>query len=162
KLYVVGVTGGLRKEVGALIVHTPPERHCPGFGPTFREVMSTENVSHCIAVRYDVAFEFPRIAQLIDQQKGIRTSRLAVYPVVGTHDRSSLAFGDRGAEGGEIGILHVMLGDLDVDAVTGGLGPAMDRIVLGGGDNAVILGIISLQSSDKSYSHASRQEGIFT
>src|SRR5262249_50184819 len=66
KLYVIGVAGGLRKEVGALIVHTPPERHGPGFGHTFREVMSTENVSHRIAVRYNVAFEFPGIAQLID------------------------------------------------------------------------------------------------
>ena len=50
----------------------------------------------------------------------------------------ALALDHRRAEGGQVGVLQVVRGGMDVVAVAAGLGTAMDGIVLGRGHRAQI------------------------
>ena len=124
-------------------------------------MVSAEDVDHRIAVGYYIAVELPRPAQLVLKQKIVGAGRLAVDPVVSAHHRSRLALGDGGAERGKIGVFHVVLGNLDVDAVTRRLRAAVHGEMFRSRDHPVILRVVTLQSGDESHSHAAGKVRIF-
>ena len=85
--------------------------------------MILEDVDDRAAVGDDVALEAPLAAKLILKQELIGAGRLAIDAVVGAHHGAGFAFGDGGAEGGQIGVELVVLADVDVGGVAGGSGP---------------------------------------
>ena len=84
------------------------------------------------AVRDEVALEAPLAAQLA-HQRAARAAGLAVRAVVGAHHGLDLRLLHERAEGGQIGLLHVLRRSDGVEAVTQGLGSAVDGEVLGAG-----------------------------
>src|ERR1022692_4174523 len=53
-----------------------------------------------------------------------------------------------------------MQGNLHVDGVPGGFGPAVHGEMLGSGDGSKILGIVALHPGDECHGHAAGEEGI--
>ena len=118
--------------------------------------MAVEDVDDRAAVGHHVALEAPLAAQLILEQELVGAGGLAVDAVVGAHHRVGLGLGDRGAEGGQIGVELVVLADVDVGRVARRLGAAVHGVVLGRGDDAVVLGIVALHAGDEGNAHARR------
>ena len=71
-----------------------------------------------------------------------------------------MAVDDGGAEGGEVGVAKVGLGDAGVESVAVGLGPAVHRVVLRRGDGLEIAGIVALHPRDERDAHRARQRRV--
>src|SRR5690606_8637664 len=80
--------------------------------------------------------------------------------VVSAHDRASLAFDDRRAEGGEIRVLEIAQRDVDIRVVTRGFGTAVHGEVLGRGDHVRTIGIVSLHAAHVGHCEARGKEWI--
>jgi hypothetical protein len=122
--------------------------------------MPFEYVVHRAAVRDDIAAELPGAAQHVLQQEPIGASRLAVHRIIGAHDRARMAFGHGRPERGQIGILHVMLTDVDVGEVPCRFGATVHGIMLRRRNRAIIMRIVALHSGDVRNRHAAGQERI--
>ncbi len=72
-----------------------------------------------------------------------------------------MAFGDGGAERGQIGFFEIAVAGVDVEAVAQLLGPAVHREVLAGGDGAQMFEVLALHAGHKGDSQAAGQERIF-
>ena len=113
------------------------------------------------AVGGDVAFEGPVAAEDVPEEHLAGAGGGVVDGVVGAHDGVGAAFGDRGAEGGQVGVPEVVRGGVDVGRVTGGLGAGVDGVVLGGGDDLEVVGVVALEAFDEGDAEAAGEEGVF-
>ena len=118
-----------------------------GVGHVGGEVVAGVDVGDGGAVGDDVAVEVPGVAEVVFEEHGVGAGGGAVDGVVGAHDGLGVGFGDGGAEGGEVGVFEIVRGDVDVGAVAGGLGTAMDGVVFGGGDELEVVGVGALHGS---------------
>src|SRR5881392_2129747 len=73
------------------------------------------------AIRHDVAFEAPFVAQHVEE-KMICARRFAANGVVRAHDRIGLALHDRGAKSGSVSVCQIVGGHRHVEAM-----PQKDR-----------------------------------
>ena len=105
-------------------------------------MVTLEYVVDRTAVGDDVAGEMPRAAKRVLEQELVGAGRLAIHGIVGAHDRPGMAFRYGRAESRKIGVLHVMLADVDVGDVTRRLRPAVDREMFRRGDRAIVLRIV--------------------
>ena len=117
--------------------------------------MPLENVYDGVAIGNDIALKVPGAAELILKQKCVRAGGLAVDPVVSAHNRFCLAFGDGRAKCGQVGIFHVVLRYLHIDAVTTWLRSAMHGEMFRRGDHPKIFRIVALQAGYECHSHPS-------
>src|ERR1022692_4222695 len=122
--------------------------------------MAVKDVRHGIAIRYDVAVELPRAAQLIFEQESVGAGGFTVNAVVRAHNRLCPALGNGGAEGRKISVLHVMFRGWYINRVPRRFRPAVHGKMLRRRDHAKILRVIALQSGDKSYAHPTRDKWI--
>ena len=72
-----------------------------------------------------------------------------------------MAVDDGGAEGGRVGVIEIVEGDGNVEAVAKRFGAAVDGVVLGSGDDFEIFRIVALEAGDEGYAEAGGEEGIF-
>ena len=148
--------------VQAFVIHAALDGQGGSFRLRLGEVVIAKDVDDGGAVRDHVALEIPFAPQLVLEQKLVDARGLSVDAVVGAHDRASLAFGDRGPKSGQIGVQFVVLADFDVGGVARRLGPAVDGVVLGRGNSAIVFRIIALHSGDVGHAQARAQEWILT
>ena len=94
------------------------------------------------------------------EQHVVGAGGLAVDPVVGAHDRGGMALDDRGAEGGQVGVLDIVGGDEDVGFVAGAFGAAVDGEMLRGGDHQRPVGVGALHAGDEGDTHACGEERV--
>lgn len=88
------------------------------------------NIADGPAIGDHVALEAPLVAQRV-QQEMIRARRFTVHGVVGTHDGIGVAFHDRGAKRGSVGIGEIVPRNGRVEAMTQGFRAAVDGKMLG-------------------------------
>ena len=119
------------------------------------------DVTDRVAVGHHVPVKRPRVAQNVLEQVIARTSRLPVHPVVSTHHGASAAVDDGGAEGGKIGVLQVVHGDVHIGMMTGRFRTAVHGKVLGSRDHVRECRIIALHALDKSHSELRCEVWIF-
>ena len=103
------------------------------------------DVADRVAVRHRKAGKAPVAAQALVHQRRRGAGGDAMDAVIGAHQRHRPAFGDRAAEGGEIGRFEIAWGRIDVEAVAAGFGAAVDGEVLRRGDDARVGGVGPLQ-----------------
>ena len=123
-------------------------------------MVTAENIGHRTAIRDNVALKAPITPQVFLEQNGIRTRWRAVQRVVGTHHGLGFAFHDRRPKRGQIGVLHVMPGGLNVNGVSGGLWTAMHREVFRSGNRFQIDGFVPLQAGDEGNAETPGQVGV--
>jgi hypothetical protein len=85
------------------------------------------------AVGDDVAFEAPLVAEKI-VEKMVGAGGLAANGVVGAHDGIGMAVDDSRAEGRRVGVIEIVEGNRNIEAVTENFGAAVNGVVLGSGD----------------------------
>ena len=126
--------GGKDVLIGAAAVEIAAglERLGDGLRGLSRDLVVFMEVPDRPAVRDEVALEAPLAAQLAHQRVA-GAAGLAVRAVVGAHHGLDLRLLHERAEGGQIGLLHVLRRGEGVEAVAQGLGPAVDGEVLGAG-----------------------------
>ena len=120
------------------------------------------DIRYRIAIRDDIAPEAPGLAQMGLEQLVARAGRLPVHAVVSAHDRAGLRIDDRGAEGGQVGILHVVARDIDIGVVPGGFRAAVHGKVLGRRDDVGTLRVRPLKPPDEGRTDLRGQEWVFT
>jgi len=72
-----------------------------------------------------------------------------------------VAFGDRGAKGGSIGVVEIVERDGYVEAMAECFGPTVNGIVFRSGNGLEVMRVLALKSGDKSDAESSGEEGIF-
>ena len=92
--------------------------------------MALVNITDRPAVGNDITFKSPLVTQRV-KKKMIGARRLAAHGVVGAHDGIGVAFHDRGAKGGGVGVREVAGRNRHIEAMAQGLRAAMNRKVLG-------------------------------
>src|SRR5206468_11748574 len=137
------------------------DRNRSSFSNRFGEFVTVVNVVNRIAIGNHIAIELPGAAQLVDEKEVVGACGLAVDAVVGTHHRLGLAFDNRRAECGQIGVFHIVLRGGDVHGVSHGFGAAVHGEVLGRRDDTEVLGIVALHSGYEGNSHFAGEEWIF-
>ncbi len=130
-------------------------------GHVRRVVVAGVDVGDGGAVTDDVAGEGPGGAKMIMQQHGVSAGRRAVDGVIGAHHGLRVAFGDGGAEGGQVGVFEVVRGDVDVGLMARGLGAGVHGEVLGRRDDAEVVGVGALHAGDEGDGHAAGEERVF-
>ena len=90
------------------------------------------------AVGGDEAIEVPITAKDVVEEHLVGAGGNLVDAVVGAHDGIGFAFNNRGAERGQVGVPEIVRGGIDVSLVAGGLGTAMNGVVLGSRDGAEV------------------------
>ena len=136
-----GAVGAAALEVAAL---RDPERR-----RLFRrrhQLVAHVDVVDGPAVRDHVPVEAPLLAQDVQEQALAGRGRLAVDAVVGAHDGRHLPFLHEGAERGEVRLVEIALAGAGVEVVAVRLRAAVDREVLGGGDDLEVPRVVSLQA----------------
>ena len=130
-----------------------------GFGVR-REAVTIflEEVVDGAAIGGDEAAEVPITAEDGLEQLFVRAGGRSIDGVVGAHDRVGFRFGDGGAEGGEVGIPEVVRCGVYVGGVAGGFRAAVDGVVLGGGDDPKVGGIVALETFDEGHAEAAGEE----
>src|ERR1700722_11386800 len=106
--------------------------------------MALIDVANSAAIGNNVSGEVPFLAQDSVQQAVIRAGRIAIDAVISAHNGSRTAFANGSFELGQISIAQVVLVHHHVYRVASGFGPAVNGIVLGGGDGLKILGVVAL------------------
>src|SRR5258708_39413658 len=97
--------------------------------------MSLKDIGYGPAVRHHIALEPPIVPEMLFEERGVRACRLAVQRVVGAHHGLGVAFGDGGAECGEVSVLHIMARTYDIDRVARAFGTAVDAEMLRSGNH---------------------------
>ena len=133
-----------------------------GVGHIRGEVVTGIDVGDGGAVTDDIAVKVPGVAQVIAQEHGVRAGGRSVDCVVGAHDGLSMGLRDGGAEGRQIGVLEIVRRHIDIVLMAGRLGAAVYGIVLRGGDQLQVFGIVALYAGDKRHAHAAGEKRIFT
>ncbi len=118
------------------------------------------NIADGAAVRNHVALKAPLLAQDVVQQARVGAGGQPVHAVVGAHYALRAALSNRGFEMRQVGLEQVALADARVEGVAQGFGPAVHRVMFGGGDGLQILRIVALQAVDEVHGHLARQVGI--
>ncbi len=160
---VVGLGRHIVAVVAADDVHAGLERQGDAFGGGFGVVqgVGAVDVGGGAAVRHDIALEAPVLAQMGLQQVGVGAGRDVVDRIIGAHDGIDVGFGDRGAEGRQVGVFEIVRRRADVGLMSGGFGAGVDGEVFRGGDGLVIVRIVALQAFDEGDAHAAGQVRVF-
>src|ERR1700691_6020560 len=114
-----------------------------------------------IAVRSDIALESPVLAKNVLEKHFAGTGGDLVDGVVSAHDGVSLAFGDGGAECGQVSVPEVVFAGIDVNLMAGGFRPAVHRVMLGCGDGAEVFRVVALNALYERNAHAAGEERVF-
>src|SRR5207245_6716101 len=117
------------------------------------ETVTLVNDTDGPAVRHDIAFEAPLVAQSV-KEKMIGASGFAADRVVGAHDGVSVTFRDRGAKRGSIRVGKVARRNRHILAMAQGLRTAVNSKVLGSGNDFQVFGIVALQAGYESNANA--------
>ncbi len=136
-----------------------------GQGSRFRsggnQLVPLVDVANGAAIGHHITGEFPLAAQDFAEQYFAGAARLAIRPVVGAHYRESFPLHHACFKCRQVGFPQIALIHHRVEFVAFRLRPAVNRKVLGCGNNFEITGIISLQALHKSDSHPGSQVRIF-
>src|SRR5215469_17213580 len=97
---------------------------------------------------------------MVFQKHLVGAGGYAVDGVVGAHDRLHVRVNDGGAEGGKVGLFEIARADINIEAVAQGFGPAVDGVVLAGGDSFGMLGIGTLYTRDECVAHSGGEEWV--
>src|SRR6185437_11345216 len=157
---VVGIVFGVGDRAVTLVVHAAEKRDGRGLRLRGPVMMAREDVAHGIAVGNYISLEAPLAAKLILEQIFTCAGRLSLDRVISAHDGTGLTLNDGRAESRLIGVELVVPVYVDIGKVARRLGAAVDVIVLGRGDDPVVLRVITLHSGDEGHTHAAREEGI--
>jgi hypothetical protein len=143
---VAPADGGRQLGIGVAAVQVVTGREGGGRGRRVveAEIVELGHVVDRVAVGDDEPLEAPIAAQGLVQQQRRGACREAVDGVVCAHHRPRSTLDHRLTEGWQVGGLQVLRRHVDVEPVAAGLGPGMDREVLGRGDGAGVFGIRSL------------------
>ena len=127
--------GGEQAAVGAAAVQVGARFQSggTGLGGGIGIVVVGVEIIDCPAVGNHVALEAPFFPQVILQQLRAAAAGVAVDGVIRAHDRFHMALFDGGLKGGEVGLLHVLLGGVDIKGVPLGLRAGVNGKVLGAG-----------------------------
>src|SRR5271155_331832 len=120
-----------------------------------------EEVIDGAAVGGDEALESPVAAEDCLEKHLVRAGGVFVDGVVGAHDGVGLSVDNGGAEGRKISVPKIVRSGIDVGGVAGGLGTAVDSVVLGSGDGFEVGGVVALEAFDEGYAEAAGEERIF-
>jgi len=112
------------------------------------------------AIGNNIPFEAPFVAQSVKEQV-IRARRFAAHGVVRAHYRIGLAFHNRGAKRGSIGVRKIVRGNRHIKAMPQNFRAAVDGKVLGCRDCFQIARIIALQAGNEGHSDAAGEIRIF-
>ena len=115
-----------------------------GVGHIGGEVVTSIDVGDCCTITDDVAVKVPGVAQVIAQEHGVCAGGRSVDCVVGAHHGLSVGLGNGGAEGGQIGVLEIVRRHIDIVLMARRLRTAVYGIVLRGGDQFEVFGIVAL------------------
>src|SRR5215831_18095164 len=114
------------------------------------------------AVRNHIAVETPLASQDVDEQMRVSATGLAVCSVVRAHDGRGLSFHDRCPKRRQISFPQIAFIDFGIEAMALGLGSGVHGIVLRGGHNFQVFGIVPLQSFNESDTQAACQVWILS
>ena len=112
------------------------------------------------AVRDEMSFKSPVFPEQF-HQSGVRAAGISVCAVVCTHDCLDAGFAYQGLKCGQISLRHIFCGRDCVELMTNSFRTAVNRKVLCAGCGLKGLAF-SLQTSDKSLSHARRKIRILS
>ena len=107
------------------------------------ETVALVEVADGPAIRDDVTFEAPFVAQRIKKQV-IGTCRFAAHGIVRAHHRIGLAFHDGGAKSGSISVRQIVRGHWDIKTMAQNFRAAVDGKVFGCRDGFQIVRVVAL------------------
>src|SRR5882724_571828 len=125
-----------------------------------RIVMSLKDVGYSAAVGHHIALEAPIMPEMFFEERGVRAGGLAVQSVVGAHHGLGVAFGDGGAECGEVSVFHIMARGYDVHCMARGFWTTVHGEMLRSGNYFNVVRIAALQTGDEGDPHAGGEVGI--
>ena len=129
------VGAGFERERGGLI---------EGHG----EIVALVEILDGPAIGDNVTFETPIAAKKI-VKKMIGASGFAVDGVVRAHDGIGVAFHDRGAEGGRVRVVKIVIRNGNIEAVAERFRSGMDGIVFGSGNDSNNVRVVALNAVTK-------------
>ena len=119
------------------------------------------DIANRVAIRYDVTFESPLLAQQLVEQERVGAARNAVERIVGAHDAGNLAFPHDSLELRQVHLIQVAFRWFGIETVPVAFRAAMYRKVLGTRHRQDIGGIIPLHALDEFGAHCAGEKGIF-
>ena len=138
--------GAFQRLVGAPALEIAASGHAERRRPLGRldDLVELVDIVDRPAVRDDIAVKSPVAAKDVDEQSLAGGCRVAVDAVVRAHDRLDAALLHERPERGEVGFVEVALRRARVEAMTVGLGAAMDGIVLRCRHDLQVLRVVAL------------------
>ena len=152
---------GLPLAIAAFQIGPGLERGSRGVCHVRRIMVTRIDIGHRGAVADHVAVEVPGLPQVIAQQHGIGARRRAVDGVVRAHRRLRVRLGNHRPKRGQIRILKVVRGNIDVGLMPRRFRAAMNGKVLWCGHHARMAGIVALHSRNEGDAHPARQKRVF-
>jgi len=125
------------------------------------EIVSGVEIGDGAAVGDNEALEAPLIAEkIVEESAG--AGGFAENAIVSTHRRVGVAVDDGGAKRGSVGVVKIVEGDGNVEAMADGFRARVDGVVFGSGDSLQVVRILTLEASDEGDAEARGQKRIFT
>src|SRR6185503_20684040 len=117
--------------------------------------MEFVNVINRAAIRDDISFESPIIAQDFAKQRVMRAARLAQIAIVSAHHGICACFFDTRFKSWQVSVVQVTLVRHRIETMPLRLRPAMHGVMLRGGYDFEILRTVTLQALHELNAHAS-------
>src|SRR5882724_11110285 len=123
--------------------------------------MAFENIHDGVAVRYDMTFESPLVAEYILEQVSISAAGFPISTVIRAHDRLHFCINER-MKGRKVSVPEILLRNFRIEFMTQPFRAAVHGIMFGAGRDLQVLRIVALQTLHEGDAHLRGEIGILS